>query len=356
MTGIGARDRLTAPFVWAGRVVRVPGEERRHVVQTAKATGAAVSAWLIATSVLGLPQPFLAPYAAVFLVQATVYRSLCGWAQQVGAVGAGVLLAAAAGQFIPSLTVALGAVIFAGLMIGAWRPFGDSGVWVGITGMLLVSYGSATEPVLLADRLLETALGAAIGPLVNAVILPPLHGERLVAATERLATAIGDLLDGTAELVRGDEQAPDADTLLGRVADIRSLAADAEDAIGWTREGRYLNLRRGGDERERPLATLVSLWPPLSQLIHAVHTATASRDPFRHPGQRARETMAELLEALAMAVRESNGGSPDLDHCRELIAEVDHLLLEPTDEVMTSLGLGAMALPARHLVDRLESD
>ncbi|MER6669958.1 FUSC family protein [Amycolatopsis japonica] len=339
------------PFAWAARAFRVPGEERRSLVQTAKATAAAVIAWTVATAVLRLPQPFLAPYAAVFLVQATVYRSLRGWAQQVGAVSVGVLLAAGAGQIIPSVTVALGLVIFIGLLIGSWRGFGDSGVWVGITGMLLISYGNATEPVLLADRLLETALGAAIGAVLNAVILPPLHGERLRAATSRLASAIADVLDKTAELVRGGET---TDGLDDRMEDVRSLVAEAEDAIGWTREGRYLNLRGRRETREEPLANLVSLWHPLAQLIDAVSEAARSEQPFRHPGEHARGVVGDLLEALAEVAR---SGDPDkLDRCRDLVGEIDHLLVTPTDEVTTSIGLGAMALPARRLVQRLRAD
>lgn len=339
------------PFAWAARAFRVPGEERRILVQTAKATAAAVIAWIVATAVLRLPQPFLAPYAAVFLVQATVYRSLRGWAQQVGAVSVGVLLAAGAGQFIPSVTVALGLVIFVGLLIGSWRGFGDSGVWVGITGMLLISYGNATEPVLLADRLLETALGAGIGAVLNAVILPPLHGERLRAATSRLASAIADVLDRTADLVRGGEA---ADGLDDRMEDVRSLVAEAEDAIGWTREGRYLNLRGRGETREEPLANLVSLWHPLAQLIDAVSEAARSEQPFRHPGEHARGVVGDLLEALAEVAR--SGDPAELDRCRDLLGEIDHLLVTPTDEVTTSIGLGAMALPARRLVQRLHAD
>ncbi|MEU9692528.1 FUSC family protein [Amycolatopsis japonica] len=339
------------PFAWVARAFRVPGEERRSLVQTAKATAAAVIAWIVATAVLRLPQPFLAPYAAVFLVQATVYRSLRGWAQQVGAVSVGVLLAAGAGHFIPSVTVALGLVIFIGLLIGSWRGFGDSGVWVGITGMLLISYGNATEPVLLADRLLETALGAAIGAVLNAVILPPLHGERLRAATTRLASAIADVLDKTAELVRGGET---TDGLDDRMEDVRSLVAEAEDAIGWTREGRYLNLRGRRETREEPLANLVSLWHPLAQLIDAVSEAARSEQPFRHPGEHARGVVGDLLEALAEVAR--SGDPAKLDRCRDLVGEIDHLLVTPTDEVTTSIGLGAMALPARRLVQRLRAD
>ncbi|MGK4591885.1 FUSC family protein [Amycolatopsis sp. w19] len=339
------------PFGWVARAFRVPGEERRSLVQTAKATAAAVIAWIVATAVLRLPQPFLAPYAAVFLVQATVYRSLRGWAQQVGAVSVGVLLAAGAGQVIPSVTVALGLVIFIGLLIGSWRGFGDSGVWVGITGMLLISYGNATEPVLLADRLLETALGAGIGAVLNAVILPPLHGERLRAATSRLASAIAYVLDKTAELVRGGET---TDGLDDRMEDVRSLVAEAEDAIGWTREGRYLNLRGRRETREEPLANLVSLWHPLAQLIDAVSEAARSEQPFRHPGEHARGVVGDLLEALAEVAR--SGDPAKLDRCRDLVGEIDHLLVTPTDEVTTSIGLGAMALPARRLVQRLRAD
>ncbi|MGW4830905.1 FUSC family protein [Amycolatopsis japonica] len=339
------------PFAWVARAFRVPGEERRSLVQTAKATAAAVIAWIVATAVLRLPQPFLAPYAAVFLVQATVYRSLRGWAQQVGAVSVGVLLAAGAGQVIPSVTVALGLVIFVGLLIGSWRGFGDSGVWVGITGMLLISYGNATEPILLADRLLETALGAGIGAVLNAVILPPLHGERLRAATSRLASATADVLDRTADLVRGGEV---ADGLDDRMEDVRSLVAEAEDAIGWTREGRYLNLRGRSETREEPLANLVSLWHPLAQLIDAVSEAAHSEQPFRHPGEHARGVVGDLLEALAEVAR--SGDPAELDRCRDLLGEIDHLLVTPTDEVTTSIGLGAMALPARRLVQRLRAD
>ncbi|RSM57883.1 hypothetical protein DMH03_26430 [Amycolatopsis sp. WAC 01376] len=348
------RSRWAAPFAWAARAFRVPGEERRSLIQTTKATAAAVIAWIIASSVLRLPQPFLAPYAAVFLVQATVYRSLRGWAQQVGAVGVGVLLAAGAGQFIPSMTVALGLVIFIGLLIGAWRGFGDSGVWVGITGMLLISYGNATEPILLADRLLETALGAATGAVLNAVILPPLHGERLRAATSRLASAIADVLAETAALVRDGEPPEATEVLYDRVRDVRSLVAEAEDAIGWTREGRYLNLRGRREAGEEPLSNLISLWQPLAQLIDAVSEAARSELPFRHPGEYARGVVGDLLEALAEVAR--SGDADKLDRCRKLLDEIDHLLVTPTEEVTTSIGLGAMALPARRLVERLRAD
>jgi hypothetical protein len=351
------------PVAWFARALRVPGSERRSLIQAAKATFAATAAWLLATSVLRLPQPFLAPYAAVFLVEATVYRSVRGWAQQVAAVGAGVLLAATAARLIPGQAVALAVVVFVGLLAGNWRRFGSAGIWVGVTGMLLISYGTATEPVLLGDRLLETALGATIGAAVNALILPPLHGDRLAAATERLAKALAELLGTTSDLVRRDEPPEDLDDLLDQARDVRSLVQVAEEAAGLTREGRMLNLRRrhpaSGAYHERPLGTLIALWPPVSQLIAAVRTTSARQnEPFAYPWPDARESLADLIRCLADAVRSvAAAGEPvDLEPCRALLAQLERRLVTAEDDgVPARLGLGTMTLPARHLVEQLEN-
>ena len=352
--------RGRSPVAWLGRAVRVRGSERRTVVQTAKATLAAILAWLLATEVLHLPQPFLAPYAAVFLLDATVYRSLWGWVRQVGAVAAGVVFAGLAGQFVPSTTVALGVVVFAGLLLGSWRRFGDAGVWVGVIGMLVVLYGTATNPMLLGDRLLETAMGAAIGAAVNALILPPLSRNRLGDEAARLADAEASLLDATAELVRRDEPPAEVDGWLGLARDVESQVAVAEAAIGRTREERVLNLRRrrdGNPAHVRPLRTLIGLWQPLAHLVTAVRTSSGQREPFGYPWREDRDALADLLACLADAVRTAGhpGSAVDLGPCREQQARLDRALLERPEGPRATLGLGAMAMPARQLLERLEA-
>ncbi|MEV6878980.1 FUSC family protein [Amycolatopsis sp. NPDC051128] len=349
------------PLAWFARAVRVPGSERRSLVQAGKATFAATGAWLLATLVLRIPQPFLAPYAAVFLVEATVYRSLRGWAQQVAAVAAGVLLAAAAGWLIPSQSVALGVVVFVGLLAGNWRHFGSAGIWVGVTGMLLISYGTATDTALLSDRLLATALGATIGVAVNALIFPPLHGDRLAAATDRLAAALADLLETTADLVRREEPPDDVEDLVAKARDVRSLVMVAEDAVSLTREERVFNLRRrrpgAGTWHHRPLRTLIALWPPVSQLLAAVRTASARQEPFGYPWPEERDALADLIRCIADAVRSvAKKGEPvDLDGCRTLLSHLERRLATADDEVPARLGLGTMTLPVRHLVEQLAS-
>jgi hypothetical protein len=51
--------------------------------QHAKTALAGVIAWVVATDVLGLDQPFLAPWAAVLVVHATVYRTVSRGGQQI---------------------------------------------------------------------------------------------------------------------------------------------------------------------------------------------------------------------------------------------------------------------------------
>ena len=74
-------DRIGDPIWW------------NDVLQLAKTVLAAVAAWVIAASVLDLPQPFLAPWSALLVVHATVYRTFSKGMQQVAATVVAVLLA-----------------------------------------------------------------------------------------------------------------------------------------------------------------------------------------------------------------------------------------------------------------------
>ena len=79
------RARLRDPLLWT------------DALQIAKTAAAAVIAWVLAVEVLSLPQSFLAPWAALLTVHATVYRTLARGLQQAAAAVVGVLLAFAVG-------------------------------------------------------------------------------------------------------------------------------------------------------------------------------------------------------------------------------------------------------------------
>jgi hypothetical protein len=69
-----ARQRLRDPVAWS------------DLIQLVKTVVAAVLAWVLATDVFGLPQAFLAPWAALLVVHATVYRTFSRGLRQVFSV------------------------------------------------------------------------------------------------------------------------------------------------------------------------------------------------------------------------------------------------------------------------------
>src|SRR6476619_2895747 len=82
---------------------------------------AAVLAWLLAVKVFYVAQAFLAPWAALLTVHATVYGTLKRGLQQVAATVVGVLAGFAAGTLFGLDAVAVGAAVLVGLVAGQVR-------------------------------------------------------------------------------------------------------------------------------------------------------------------------------------------------------------------------------------------
>src|SRR5690242_16635118 len=104
MPGLDAR--LRDPVLWS------------EVAQLLKTVAAAVLAWVVCARVFGLAQPFLAPWAALLTVHATIYRTLARGVQQVAAAVLGVLLAFAAGATLGINVGSLGLVLLAAMAAG----------------------------------------------------------------------------------------------------------------------------------------------------------------------------------------------------------------------------------------------
>ncbi|MQA09804.1 MAG: hypothetical protein GEU98_14885 [Pseudonocardiaceae bacterium] len=353
---------------WLRRAVGQPSG-LQSVTQAGKAALAGVAAWVIAKDLLHLAQPFLAPYAAVFLIEPTVYRSLRSSAQQVTAVACGVLLAAAVQQWIPSATLGLGAIVLVGLLIGRLRVFGDSGAWVGITGLLLLTYEAAGHQVLLLDRFVEIALGAAIGTVVNALILPPWYGERARVATERLAKELAELVTGIAATLRDEHPAEHPEIWLKQAQDAERLIRQAEDAISWSQEGRRLNMRRqlrppnySGQEWYRyPLLHLRAVWPHIREIAGSARSVTELKTTADHPHPDSRAALADALDSLAKALRlrADRDATPNefmdiVNDCDTRLDRIDQELnSENPPERGNAHALAVMVLPARRALWRL---
>lgn len=209
-------------------------------------------AWVLATEVFELSQSFLAPWAALLVVHATVYRTFSRGLRQVGAAVAGVLLAWAVGNALGLDTVSVALVIALGLAIGALPWFGEEAITVAATAMVVLTTGFSSDDSMLLDRLGDTAIGIVVGLLVNAAVWPPLRRRTAITAMNHIDDDIGELLaDMGARLVDGC----DDDDVADWVDRTRSLDGDLDHVWSLVRqaqESSRMNPRRSARELRDP--------------------------------------------------------------------------------------------------------
>lgn len=220
------------------------------LLQLLKTAFAAIIAWVLARSVFGLSQPFLAPWSALLVVHATVFRSFSRGAMQVAATFTAVLLAATVGQLLGMDTWAVVVVLVVGMSFGALPWMGADTTTIASTALVVLTtgYGDA----LLFSRLIDTAIGVAVGLVVNLIVWPPLRRRTTIAAMDRIDDDIGELLtDMGTTLSRGC----DTDDIAGWTERTRDLDGDVDHAWAMVRqatESARLNPRRSAHELRDP--------------------------------------------------------------------------------------------------------
>ncbi|GAA4715162.1 FUSC family protein [Nocardioides conyzicola] len=239
---------VTAP--WHGRV-RDP-VFWNDLTQLAKTALAAVLAWVLATEVFSLSQSFLAPWAALLVVHATVYRTFSRGLRQVTAAVAGVVLAWAVGNALGLDTLSVAVVLTAGLVIGALPWFGEEAITVAATAMVVLTTGFSSDDSMLIERLGDTAIGIVVGLLVNAAVWPPLRRRTAITAMNRIDDDIGGLLTDMGSRLAVDY---DDDDVAAWVERTRGLDGDIDHAWALVRqaqESSRMNPRRSARDLRDP--------------------------------------------------------------------------------------------------------
>ncbi|MFF0160920.1 aromatic acid exporter family protein [Streptomyces sp. NPDC005263] len=304
------RDALAV--VRAARAVwRGPGRERDLVVQSLKAAAAALIAWFVASDWLGDPMALMAPWVALVLVQATVYSSLRHAAQQWVALCAGTLLASAA-QALTGNTLGALALSVPVLMLPAnWSRFGDQGIYGATTAVFTLASGTVSASAV-GHRVGQALLGAVIGVLINALVLPPIHLRDVRENLAALARETGDLLHAIGADLREDEwDAQTAAHWSSAAARLERCLAALRSARAWSRESLRLTagplraVRRppqplpSEDEDER--------WSRVTGHVRALtRTLGVAADDRRAPsvpGGPALRSYGRLLELIGDACR-----------------------------------------------------
>ncbi|NEB02660.1 aromatic acid exporter family protein [Streptomyces sp. SID13726] len=217
----------------AGAAWRGPGRERDLVVQSLKASAAALLAWLVAGVWLGDPMALMAPWVAVVLMQATVYSSLMQAARQFGAICCGTLLASVALAVTGNTLGAVALSVPLLVLLANWPRFGDQGIHGATTALFTLATGAAGLSSA-GHRMGQAALGAVIGVAVNAFVLPPIHLRDVRENLAALAREAGDVLHAVAGDLR--DGAWDTPAWSAASARLEHRLEALRSARGWSRE------------------------------------------------------------------------------------------------------------------------
>ncbi|MGC5341549.1 FUSC family protein [Streptomyces sp. DT24] len=278
-----------------------PGVGRIDVVQSLKAAAAAALAWAVTGWWLHAPMALMAPWAAVALVQSTVYRSLRSGLQQVLMIALGTLVAAGAavvtGNTMAAMVVALPVVV----LLGNCAPVGEQGLYAPTTALFVLAYGSYSA-FDVAHRLVETCIGAVIGIGVNAVVLPPVLSRDVKRLSRRLPGDCAELLSTVADELEADYGRERAESWYTRAEGLRATLSELRTARQWATESYRFN--PGHRLRASALAPPPEwdlVWERIGEHLQTITRtlleAAVDRGRLATPPPSALECAAEVLRA-----------------------------------------------------------
>ncbi|WP_328484397.1 aromatic acid exporter family protein [Streptomyces sp. NBC_00377] len=306
----------------AGRAVRAawrgPGRERDLVVQSLKAAGAALLAWVVAKNLLGDPMALMAPWVALVLVQATVFGSLRQAGQQCTAICAGTLCASAAQAVTGDPLGALALSVPPLMLLANWPRFGDQGIYAATTAVFTLASGTVT-PSAVGHRVGQAVLGAVIGVAVNALVLPPVHLRDVRENLTALAREVGEVLHAVAAGLRDGEWDAATTAEWSRAAARLERRRDGlRSARDWSREslrltsGPLRGLRRG--PLDAPPEAEDDRWSRVTAHVTALtRTLAVAADGDRTPAppeEAALRTYARLLDLVGDACQADAADRP----------------------------------------------
>ena len=287
------RDRARDPVAWA------------QLTQIVKAVAAAVIAWLLAVHVFGLSQPFLAPWSALLVVQATAYRTLSRGIQQVLATVAGVLLAFGVGGLLGVGAFTLALVLVVALLLGKARPWRDEGMTAATTALVVLLTGYSDNGAQLLERLADTAVGIAVGMAVNLAVWAPLHDRSTARRVDVIDDRIGDLLT---DIAHGLGEGADGELVESWIERTRRLDDELDNAwadVRQARESGRFNLRRRARSRAASRQEWEAILRRLEQAVAEIRSMARTlrrADPIQEWDQRFRDPWLALLEETGKAV------------------------------------------------------
>jgi uncharacterized membrane protein YgaE (UPF0421/DUF939 family) len=336
-------QRLRDPITWA------------EASQLAKTVGAAVVAWVIAVHVFHLSQAFMAPWAALLTVHATVFGTFTRAGQQAGASVLGVLVAAGASQAFGTDALGLGVAVLAGSLAGA-VPGLRAPMTTASTAVVVLTTGYVGHNGMLADRLLDTGIGIAVGLLVNLLVWPPLRDRAAARHVDLIDDRLGELLTRIAGELREGCASDAADAWIAQTDRLDRDVDRAWHMLDEARQSGRLNPRYAVPERMRAAEEMTHIINRLAQAVAETRSMARTIRVARLAPEEwipaFRDPWLELLERAGAAVE-----GADADGLRRARAELPKLSERLVDEQLHGGQwpmFGALLVNLRNVLDALD--
>lgn len=317
-----AGELLRDPVVWTDGI------------QLVKTVLAAVVAWVLARQVFDLPQPFLAPWAALLVVHATVYRSFWRGVKQITATVLGVLLAWATGNTLGLDPTALAVMLLVALLVGSVRWLREEATTGAATALIVLTTGFSDENQVLVGRLYDTAVGVLVGLVVNAVVWPPLRDLTAARAIEHVGCKVGELLCQMSKDIKAACGQERTEYWIDRTQHLDEHVDEAWALVRQARESGRLNPRRDseavrspgsyGDLLERTEQSLAEIRSMARTLGHSIVDTNEWDEQFR-------DQWTALLHEVGWAI-----SNPDARRLGEVRTKLNALAQDYSDEHLSA--------------------
>lgn len=348
------------------------GPERETAVAVVKTISATLVSYALAIWPLDSQVAVFAPFAALFTVQATIYRSVSHAIRYLAAVIVGVVAAGIIGATLGQTFWTLAFLIVVTVLVGQWRGFAGYGLQIAIVGLFAFAVGGGDEPGFLLDLMLTVLVGALTGLGVNLVLAPQVRFHDAAEAVADVSTAVENLLIDIAERLRGDDPLEHADSWRTRSRDLAGLVDRVHSDLDLGEEAVRFNPRRFA-MRPPPFASSRATIIRISAVVdHTESIARALLYANRSDGAGLDEgflarflpSFGNLLEPVAHAVaafgHRAAGQGDGLDeyvnnayrHHRELVRFVS--TSQPEDSLMLA-DCGSMLLETERLLSELDT-
>ena len=270
--------RLTGRFTVAARP---------PILQLLKAAAGSILTWFVCLVFFPGQLPIFGAIAALIVVQDNVDQSLTRGIERVVGVLLGVSVAIGAGAvFGPQAWLFIAAILVAMCVGWLLRMTPTSTNQVAISALLMIALGGLQLDYGF-ERLIETAIGAAIGVGMNALVVAPVRTSPVHAAIARLTEQsaavlrrIGDSLDTPRDRAWLAEMYAEARALQTERTRVHGLLRQARESLRLNpRSRRYRQVLADDDALFQRLQPIITQIIGMSRAVYDLYAPDLVTDP-----------------------------------------------------------------------------